>query len=74
MSPQRWRLRRLRNHIVIVGSGDMTLSYLRVLRSQEGDVRVVVVDQNIDRVRELELTETFDVTVVVGDITQEFFD
>jgi voltage-gated potassium channel Kch len=72
MSPQRWRLRRLRNHIVIVGSGDMTLSYLRVLRSQEGDVRVVVVDQNIDRVRELELTETFDVTVVVGDITQEF--
>ncbi len=72
MSPQRWRLRRLRNHIVIVGSGDMTMSYLRVLRSHESNVRVVVVDQNIDRVRELELTETFNVTVVVGDITHDF--
>lgn len=72
MSPQRWRLRRLNNHIVIVGAGDMTMSYLRVLRSYGDDLRVVVVDQNIDRVRELELTETFNVTVVVGDITHDF--
>ncbi|MFT4714586.1 MAG: voltage-gated potassium channel Kch, partial [Candidatus Azotimanducaceae bacterium] len=72
MSPQRWRLRRLRNHIVIVGAGDMTMSYLRVLRSHAGNVRVVVVDQSIDRVRELELAETFNATVVVGDITQDF--
>ena len=72
MSPQRWRLRRLRNHIVIVGAGDMTMSYLRVLRSHAGNVRVVVVDQSIDRVRELELAETFNATVVIGDITQDF--
>ena len=72
VSPHRWKLSRLRNHIVIVGSTDMTISYLRVLRAHNSIVRVVVVDNQIDPVRQLELSETFDVSVVTGDISQAY--
>ncbi|MFT7687818.1 MAG: hypothetical protein ACI9FB_003175 [Candidatus Azotimanducaceae bacterium] len=70
--PDSWKLRRLNNHIVIVGAGNMTVSYLRVLRLHSPNIPVVVIDHNIDRVRELEFVETFNVNVVVGDITHEF--
>ena len=72
MARRRWHLRRLRNHIVIVGSGDLTTSYLRVLRAHHPSRQVVVVDSSIDTVRELELAETFNVIVVKGDISHEF--
>ena len=72
MSPHRWRLRRLNGHVVIVGSGDISSSYLRVLRRESPTTPVVVVDLRIPEVRELELAQTFNVTVVVGDITHDF--
>ena len=72
VSPQGWKLRRLNNHIVIVGSGEMTVSYLRVLRLHSPHIPVVIVDHRIDQVRELEFVETFGVNVVVGDITHDF--
>ncbi|MFT5562787.1 MAG: FlaA1/EpsC-like NDP-sugar epimerase, partial [Litorivivens sp.] len=72
VAQRRWRLTRIKNHIVIVGSGSLTTSYLRVLRDHDRAVPIVVVDTNIDPVRELELVETFGVTVLVGDITHEF--
>ncbi|MEJ2089728.1 MAG: NAD-binding protein, partial [Gammaproteobacteria bacterium] len=72
MHPQRWKLRRLNDHIVIVGAGALTTSYLRMLRGHVGTTPIVVVDDEIDPVREEELTEAFHVTVVVGDINREF--
>lgn len=72
MARRRWQLRRLRNHVVIVGSDDLTTSYLRVLRAKHPMTPVIVVDTNIDLVRELELAETFNVTVIKGDISHEF--
>lgn len=72
MSRQRWQLRRMRNQIIIVGTGDLTTSYLRVLRRDDQKTPVVVVDTQVDAVRKLELTESFGVTVVVGDVTHEF--
>lgn len=72
MADRHWHLRRIRDHIVIVGAGDLTASYLRVLRSQHATVPVVVVDASVDEVRETELSETYDVTVVKGDVTHEF--
>ncbi len=72
IAPHRWRMSRLRDHVVIVGSGELTNSYLRVLRRVDVLRPVVVVDSHIDAVREQELVETFGVTVVVGDITHEF--
>ncbi len=72
LAPQRWQMRRLRDHIIVVGSGELTTSYLRVLRRNHSDVPVVVVDDHIEHVRELELVESFGVTVLIGDVTHEF--
>ena len=76
MAPQRWQFRRLRNHVVIVGAGDLTISYLRVLRRHNPRVTVVVVQDSthsaLDVVRSQELKQTFDVTLVTGDISHEF--
>ncbi|MGE0621429.1 MAG: NAD-binding protein [Pseudomonadales bacterium] len=72
MRPGRWQLRWLSDHIVIVGSGELTTSYLRMLRGHVGDTPIVVIDDAIDPVREEELEQTFHVTLVTGDITHSF--
>jgi len=72
ISRERWKLRRIKNHVVVVGSGDLTTSYLRVLRQQPIHIPVIVIDHAIDSVQERELAVTFDVTVINGDVTYEF--
>ena len=72
ISPGAWQFRRLRRHVVIVGSGPLTSSYLRVLRQHDPNVQVVVVDHEIETVLEQELAQTFGVNVVVGDIGHRF--
>ena len=72
ISKERWQLRRIKNHIVVFGSGDLTSSYLRVLRQQPIHIPVIVIDQAIELVREQELAATFDVTVIKGDVTHDF--
>ena len=72
ISGERWQLRRINGHIVIVGSGTLTTSYLRVLRQQSHYMPVIVVDTAIDPVRAHELWQTFNVTTVNGDITLDF--
>jgi len=72
MRPGRWQLRWLSDHIVIVGSGELTTSYLRMLRGHVGNTPIVVIDDAIDPVREEELEQTFHVTLVTGDITHSF--
>ena len=72
VTPQRWQLRRLNNHVVIVGTGELTISYLRVLRRHSPQLRVVVVDTSVEDIRARELEQAYDVTVVVGDITHDF--
>ena len=56
----------------MVGSGELTISYLRVLRRQQPKQAVVVVDDLVDAVREQELQQTYGAHVVVGNITHEF--
>ena len=74
ISPQGWHLRRLNNHIIIVGSGELSLSYLRVLRRSHPKVPVVVVCSGKQEQAVLdEFHQAFDASVVVGDITHEFF-
>jgi voltage-gated potassium channel Kch len=72
LSPERWQFRRLHNHIVVVGSDDLTISYLRVLRQHQPSTPVVVVDAHIDASRQRELEQTFNVTVLTGDIKLEY--
>ncbi len=72
LSPRPWQLRRMRHHVVIVGTGAMTDSYLRILRRREQNRPVVVVDEHIGMIRRNELQHMFNATVVTGDITHEF--
>lgn len=72
MAPHRWQMRRLQDHVVIVGSGELTISYLRILRRHNAKVPVIVVDEHIDPVREQELEQAFGVRVVIGNITHDF--
>ncbi len=74
LAPERWRLQRLKDHIIVVGAGELSLSYLRVLRRHNPDASVVVIsrvrpDQSIID----EFQQGLHATVVVGDITHEFF-
>ena len=72
LSPGHWQLRRISNHIVVMGGGGLTDGYLRVLRKQFPRKRVVVVQERTELVRRQELEQTYDVTVVIGDLTHDF--
>jgi voltage-gated potassium channel Kch len=73
LAPQRWQLKRLKDHIIVVGDEDLSLAYLRVLRKHNSKVQVVVVSSATERIRRAEFEQDFDAIVVNGDITHEFF-
>jgi Trk K+ transport system NAD-binding subunit len=71
--PQSWQLRRLHDHVVVVGNSELALSYLRVLRDRNPDVKIVVASKQFDAAAADEIRESFNALVVVGDITHDFF-
>jgi len=73
LAPQSWYLRRLTDHIIVVGDGELALSYLRVLRQHDTRVPVVVVGSKTDQVIVDEFKHDFDAVVVTGDFTHRFF-
>lgn len=73
MAPQSWALKRLRNHVIVVGDADLTISYLRVLREHNRSVPVVVVSTSGDLLTQDEFKQNFGAVVVNGDITHDFF-
>lgn len=73
MAPQRWYLRRLKDHIVVVGDGELALITLRTLRQQNSKMPIVVVSSNPDPVVVDEFSQSFNATVVTGDITHRYF-
>jgi FlaA1/EpsC-like NDP-sugar epimerase len=72
LSPHKWRLRRVNNHLVVVGSGDLTISYLKALRQCDAKVPVLIVDNNIDPLRSEELKQQFNAKVIKADISHSF--
>lgn len=72
LKPARWQLRNLRDHIIIFGSGPMTLVYLRLLEMSGARHRVVVVDADFDPVREQELNSKPGVRTLVGNLTHDY--
>ncbi|MAT94867.1 MAG: potassium transporter TrkA [Halioglobus sp.] len=73
LDPQTWYLRRLRDHIILVGDGELTMSTLRALRKQGSHVPVVVVSNSGERIVADELKQNFGAMVVTGDISNAFF-
>ncbi|GAB3276250.1 NAD-binding protein [Parahaliea aestuarii] len=73
IAPRRWQFRRLKDHIVVVGHGELTFSYLRVLRKRNPRLPVVVVsDAAMESSLIEELKHSFDALVMIGDITHEY--
>ena len=73
LAPQSWQLKRLKNHIIVVGDGPLAISYLRVLREHNRKVPVVVISNSTEQLLGDELKQTFGAIVVSGDISHEFF-
>lgn len=72
LTPDRWHLRRIKDHTIVFGSGRLTLSYLRLLQRTDSTTKVVVVDNEWDSVREQEFAQKFNAITLVGDLTHEY--
>ncbi len=72
LAPGRWQLSRIRDHVIVFGSGPLTVSYLKLLRRHSAKTRVVVVDSQFDPVRAQELQTRFQATTIVGNLTHEY--
>lgn len=72
LAPQAWSLRRLKDHVIIVGDGELPLSTLKVLRRHNSKIPVVVVVGSKDELLAAELKQSFGALVVTGDISHEF--
>lgn len=66
--PMAYRLRRLRDHTVIIGAGRLTELYLQKLREHSPRAPIVLVDRNPDNPRLQPLAAKYPMTVVLGDI------
>jgi len=66
--PMAYRLRRLRDHTVIIGAGRLTELYLQKLRELSPRAQIVLVDRNPDNPRLQPLATKYPMTVVLGDI------
>jgi hypothetical protein len=73
ISPYKWRFRRIRNHIVVVGSGELTITYLKQLRLAQPKIPLLVICDEISPIREEELKRRYHAIVVTGDITRSYF-
>ena len=72
ITPDRWHLRRIQDHVIVFGSGPLTLSYLSQLQRHSPALKIVVVDIAFDPVREQELINKFGVTTLIGDLTHDY--
>lgn len=73
ISPYKWRFRRFKNHIVVSGSGELVISYLKELRKTQPRIALVVINNHFEPIREEELKRRYNAQVITGDITRSYF-
>lgn len=71
VAPARWRLRRLRNHIIVVGCGRTGRLYLRRMRQSRPNKAVLMVDIRPDHPSVDEIREVHRAQFLAGDIRDE---
>lgn len=71
IDPQTWKLRRLSDHIVIAGAGNLALLYLQRLREEDPDVHVVVVEKDLDATHIDLIRHRHRANIMRGDISSE---
>ncbi len=73
LNTQQWQMRNLNNHIIVVGSDALTVSYLNVLRKHAPLKQVLVVNQDMDPITEKQFMIQFNAKILTGDYTNKFF-
>ena len=73
LTPELWRLYRLRGHFVVFGADQLTTLYLRRLRRQHPHVPVVVVESRTAHAEIDTLREAHGAHVAMGDVTDADF-
>ncbi len=69
VDPERWRLRRLRDHVVIGGCGRLAMIYLACLRARQPHVPIVVVEARPEHPLLPAARQTYGARVVIGDVS-----
>ena len=73
ISPYKWHFKRLSNHIVVSGSGELTITYLKQLRLVQPKVPLLIICDEFSPFREEEFKRRYHATVINGDITRSYF-
>lgn len=73
LSPYRWRFQRFKDHVIVSGSGELTISYLKQFRELSPKTPLLIIDNEFDPLREEELRRRYKATVITGDITRSYF-
>lgn len=73
LSPYKWRFRRISNHIVVAGSDELTITYLKQLRLVQPKIPILVICDEVSAIREEELKRRYHAIVITGDITRSYF-
>lgn len=73
ISPYKWHFKRLSNHIVVSGSGELTITYLKQLRLVQPKVPLLIICDEFSPMREEEFKRRYHATVINGDITRSYF-
>jgi len=73
LNDQNWQLRNMKDHIIVVGSDALAISYIKILRKHAPKKQVIVIDEQIDAITEEQFRLQFNATVIVGDISNEYF-
>ncbi|MDX2055733.1 MAG: NAD-binding protein [Polyangiaceae bacterium] len=71
VDPNAWSLKRLEGHIVIAGTGELSMVYLKRLRAEGVELPVVVVELKADHPNFDLFAEAFGARVVVGNIATD---
>lgn len=72
-SNSRWRLRRLKNHIVITGQGELVIAYLKMLRRSNQHSPIIVVSrEGFDGTAADQIHQSFDALTMQGDLANDF--
>lgn len=73
ISPHKWRFLKISEHIIVSGTDELTISYLKELRQLKPKIPLVVIDNCVDPVREEEFRKRYNAIVIKGDITRSFY-
>lgn len=71
ISPTSFRLRKIRQHVIIAGCGRLAMLYLEQLRIVEPSTRVLIIDDRADNPYAQAAIERFRADVLIGDITSK---